>query len=725
MAGPLLKDAKWVRQSFLVRAEDLDPVDLQNRTFSTVSLKYTDTTPGGNFAINPPPQFTRYADLRSPGRFARNREGIKGARGMGRYYSEAIDDNAQIIHMRFGVAEFSSMTQFWSSFYNTGAGHLARTGRANNAFYYLGRAAGFIVSIMSWKVLAVHLLGHAARFISGFNNSSKFYYMKPTMSLYWNAVTTIINQLAVNRGIIPRAGGNPNAQKINGGQEGSPALIAQLNALLPDIFKKNGGIDVYAMATRAQRLARKHYALMEAAQASMREDLTADEISKRLAQAMGEGSPLTDSNRPNFNSEDGTPNPTAADQSSYLERWFKTTYSQPANKDDKSAGNEQAITPELADDNKFKQFFMSEWDDGGAFVSFRVNATGPTQESFSNTTTQSEIQNKVNSAVSSARSTKFSFGDGNVIGGAVGAAVGGIVDAVGSMARGALDQLNIGGLAVLGGAAFVDIPEHWQSSVASLPRASYTIELRSPYGNPISQLLNLYIPLAMLLAGALPLSTGRQSYTSPFLLELYDKGRCQTRLGMIDSLSISRGTGNLGFNSDGHALGIDVTFTVKDLSSIMHMPISQGFTMGTGAKIGAVVGGGAGAIIGSGLGPAGTIAGAAGGAVAGTAAGAAVDFAVEGWNGIFADDNAFNDYMSVISGMGLADQIYQFRKLYLNFTKTRAEWDSYWSVSRLASVARDTLPGTAISALFKGTVRDGPSLLAPGQQAVNAQKNMR
>ena len=56
------KDASWVRQSFLVTADQLQAVDLQNRTFTTASLKFTDTTLGGNFAINPPPQFTRTAD---------------------------------------------------------------------------------------------------------------------------------------------------------------------------------------------------------------------------------------------------------------------------------------------------------------------------------------------------------------------------------------------------------------------------------------------------------------------------------------------------------------------------------------------------------------------------------------------------------------------------------------------------------------------------------------
>ena len=107
------RDAQWVRQSFIVNVDDLDRVDQQNRTFSTANIKYTDTSPGGNFAINPPPQFTRYADPKpSPGSRA------VGSKGMGRYYSEAIDDSSQIIYMRFGVPQFNSLTTFFTGFYN-------------------------------------------------------------------------------------------------------------------------------------------------------------------------------------------------------------------------------------------------------------------------------------------------------------------------------------------------------------------------------------------------------------------------------------------------------------------------------------------------------------------------------------------------------------------------------------------------------------------------------
>jgi hypothetical protein len=673
-----IRDQHWVRQAFLVTSDDLEATDIQNRTFTTASVKYTDTTPGGNIAINPPAQFTRYADIRAPGRFSGNMGIQDGSKGMGRYYSEAIDDNAQVIHLRFGVPQFAPMSTFFTGFYNTGAGQMARTGRATSSFYMVGRAAGFIVSIMSWKLLAVHLIGLGARFLMQ-KPSSKFYYMKPAMPLYWNAVTTMVNHLAVNRGIIPRVGA-PDQINLNGNPAGTQEGIAQLHALLPDVFKKNGGIDVYALANRAKRLERKHMAAKERATANAPpEGYTVEQISKIMqgveSQVLQDSVPaLVGDNESNYGD-------------SYMGKWLASNPSKPAGSDgtDTSSITEAVLDTQTAGESFFN-FLKAELDDGGAFASFRVNSTGPVTESFSNTVGESDISSKINGMSASARNTKFNFGGGNLVGGVAGAAIGGVVNAAKDFVAGIGDSLEISGLAALAGAAFVDIPKHWQSSAANLPHASYTIELRSPYGNAISQLLNLDIPLAMLLAGVLPLSTGKQSYTSPFLVELFDKGRCQTRLGMIDSMTITRGQGNLGFNNEGHAMGIDVTFSIVDMSSILHMPITEGFSLGTAAIAGtaAVVGG------------------VAGGPVGAAALGGA---ALAAGSGVFDEDTSFSDYMAILAGMGVADQIYQFRKLMLNITRAQAGWDSYTDPSRFASFAADTLPGRLVSAFYKGTPR--------------------
>jgi hypothetical protein len=300
--------------------------------------------------------------------------------------------------------------------------------------------------------------------------------------------------------------------------------------------------------------------------------------------------------------------------------------------------------------------------------------------------------------------------------GTAGALVSGALKGIKDLISGIGTGIGLSGLGQLAGGGFVDIPKHWDSSTASLPQSSYTIHLEAPYNNPISRLINIYTPLAMLLAGSLPLSTGKQSYTSPMICEFFDRGRMQSRLAIVNSLSITRGTASTGFTNDGLALGFDVTIGFTDLSSIVHMPLSASFNnifQDAGDSVGTVVGGVAGAVAGTvAAGPAGGVIAAAGGAAAGSAAGTAIGAVVDSAAGvissigsIFDDDTVFNDYLAVLASMSMKDQIYGFRKLKARFTRVMTDWDNWFSVAHYASVMGDTIPGRLMVPFFKGTVR--------------------
>src|SRR5690606_36604944 len=164
-----------------------------NSLYGAAGYKYTDTTLGGNFAINAPAQFCRLTDLRPPTRLIKNNPNIGGSLGMGRYYSESIDDYAQHIHMRFGVPEFNSLTTFFTGFYNTDASLLARKGRGPGIAFSIGKAAATIAFIPLAPFIAA---GRILRWLAN-APASKYYYLRPTMPLYWNAINTIANTLAV------------------------------------------------------------------------------------------------------------------------------------------------------------------------------------------------------------------------------------------------------------------------------------------------------------------------------------------------------------------------------------------------------------------------------------------------------------------------------------------------------------------------------------------------
>jgi hypothetical protein len=665
----LSDDSTWVQQSFLVPLKDLASVDQNNRYFSTASLAYADTKPGGNLGINQIPAFTRTADLRAPNR-------LNTTAPLGRYYHEAFNENKQVIHMRFGVTAFNSLTSFFTSFYDTRAGQLARTGRSDSLFYNFGVAAGLIVQVLNWQLLAVHLIGTAIKYFSNVPRS-RFAYLKPTMPLYWNAVQSMVNQIAVNRGIVPRVGANnPQAGDLNNvaGQydSWSSSDSAILNQLLPDIFEPNGQIDVYKLATRYHRIERKWYKQMESL--SNGDSINLNSLVQQMAATtISDNAPLG--------------------YQAYLQNWLSASAisvaqgGTDASTQTATSGDTSSTTPGADDttediatlvdnDDSFGSFLSAEFDDGGAFASFRVNYTGSVSEQFTSSHSPSDIQEKINSASSSARAMKFNLADGNVSDGIIGSTIQGILGAAGDVVAGAADSLGVSGLASLAGAALVDIPHKWDGSTANLPKGSYTIELRSPYGNPVSQMINLYIPLCMLLAGALPLAAGKASYTSPFVCEMYDRGRCQTRYGMIDSVSVTRGVGNLGFNREGNAMGIDVSFTVVDLSSILYMPIAQGISLGSAAVMAAA------SATGSSL-------------VEGVAAAATVP-------GIFDDQSVFSDYMAILSAMGLSDQIYAWRRFKLNVTRALADTNTFFDKAHMASFLGNTLPGRLMGMFYRG-----------------------
>jgi hypothetical protein len=411
----------------------------------------------------------------------------------------------------------------------------------------------------------------------------------------------------------------------------------------------------------------------------------------------------------------------------YLTDWFNETVNKPIKSKVEGTGSNDTLEAIEEPKPSFLDFFRSELDDGSAFASFRVNYTGAVQESFSNQTAESEMASTINNMSSSARTTTFKFAGGNIDDGIIGSAIGSALQSARDFANGVADSIGIQGLATLAGAAFVDIPEQWTASVARLPTLNYTIHLGGPYGNQISQLMDIDLPIAMLLAGALPRATGKQSYTSPFLLELYDQGRGQTRLGIIESISINRGTTNLGFNKECKAMGVEISLGIKDLSTVVTVPITKGIShdaLASGINAGWIGMTAAGAVGGA---VAGAKAGGLGGAIVGAVGGtvvsqiaalpAAVGFGAVGAgvdavknvittiNNVFDDDNTFTDYMAVLAGMNMYEQIYMWPRFRNNIARAMASWDTMYSASAFASFMGDTIPARVLSIMYKGTIK--------------------
>lgn len=652
-------DSSWAKSAFLINDEQFDDqTDIKNRYWSSANAKYTDTRLGCNIGINPKPQFNRYSDIRNKGRLG-NRQKVSlanssGNFGMGRYYSEAIDDPSQTIYMRFGVPQFNSLMSFLFSAYNSDLTTLARTGRASSTFYNLAKAAGTITTVVAFPMFAAVVAGaKLINWVFG-RSTSKFYTMKPAMHLYWSTVSSLVNNIAVSKGLFPKSLNTDadEAQRLGQPYKIDADHLKQLTELMPGVFD-NGYFDMYSIANQAQRLSnqvfKEDYAALSNGTASDYEGYLKKEMT-------GTGSHTT-----YLSNKNGKPSLSAwlskvASLSYFIGDSSNPQIEQDPRVNDTGTDPQQPTANKKKDPSFFSAFashFDSEFDDGSQFAIFKVDHTGPVSEAFANAVQESDISQKINGATSAMRQAKFSFADGNIVGGAVGAVVGAAKDVV----EGAIDGLSFGFSSLvkgLAGGGYIDIPKHWQSSSATLPRSTYTFTLISVYGNIISHMQDIYIPLSMILAGTLPLSVGNQAYSSPFLCQIFDRGRCQVKLGMIESLTITRGTSNLAFNLKGNALAIEVSFNVVDLSTLMHMPISTG-----------------------GL------------------------FSAES---AFDEDNILTDYIATLSGQDLYTQMYAMPKAKLKLAAAMMNAKKLSSPAYWASTVHDSLKDSSISGPVISTI---------------------
>ena len=584
---PLDKD--WAKNAFLL-PDDAFPVndetdiaswvDIKNKYWSSADAKYTDARLGCNIGINTRPQYTRYSDVRHTGKRTDVKEpsptSITGPFGWGRFASESLDDPSQTVYFRFGVPQYNSLASFIRTAFDGEMVAMARSGKASSVFYNIGKTLGTITMSVAFPAVAATVV--AGRLMSWLLSRplSKFYTLKPAMGQYWSMVQSLVNNIAIQIGLFPKVldDGPDAGQHLGQPYKLDKEHLDGLQKLMPDIFGSQNYFNIYGIASRAQRVANRvfmqDYERLNNGTATNFEGYLYKQLS-------GTGAHSTD-----ISNRDSEPTLMAA-----ITHMCKIGYY--AKDGDKSVveldprvseidkdGNtvpNPNMTPEAKEG--FLNYFDSEFSDGTQFAIFKVDDPGQVSASFSSSVGESDMSNKVNGMVSQVRQARFSFADGNLIGSAVDAAVTG----VGDMLAGTLSGMTFGFSDVINGllkGGYIDVPKVWQSSTANLPRVSYSTTLISPYGNPISQMINIYIPLAMLMCGALPRSVGKQSYEMPFLCQVYHRGRQQIKNGMIESLSMNIGTSNLGFSPKGRPLAIDVSWTVVDMSTIAHMPVSSG-----------------------------------------------------------------------------------------------------------------------------------------------------
>lgn len=757
-----IHDASWVARSFLLAGERIEKsAELRRwRKFSSADTKFSGSGLGQHFVINPPPMFTPLADVPRQGLWVRRGEmqftpgdSENVFFGMGRGYSEGMDDNMQVLHMRFGKVHYKGLITFFTGFYDAEAANIARYGRASILYY-----AGLITSTIAVLPLApLILVGKVWNFFRG-RTSSKFADFKQTMPLFWVKMQIIYNTLGANLGVIARTWENEGTYGKGADsydqltdKDKNSAYRRYMHKLMPDLFTEDGRIDVFNVANAAakrnlqfqnqiEKIAEGANSMKELRQRILHmidtttlvgeksigieaylkgyhesvagniadlgldTDAVEDDTSRAI-KAVSDGTDPDALNRlkQNTTSQDGNTdggaitNNQGAEQSAVADLTNTSGFlpgieglglggtASGTNNSKNGAATGQNLATEvdangvpispavsggpgdptsqtygLNRDGEYRDVIGSgktpdgkptaeiqdgwfrrlaanaetEWNQGAAFLNIAVNYTGSSTMSISNSLTDIGLKSTFNNISQGARNTRISLADYKTGFGFVDAVTSGL----GALVSGISDGLAISGLMALAGNAFVDMPQQWDTSNVTFPTASFELEVRTTNpGNPISAYLNLYPVIAALLAGALPESTGPQSFTSPFVCECYCQGLVAIRMGMITDLTITAGAGNLGYTKDRRPLAFNVSFTVADMSTMMHMGSSNGFNP------------------------------------------------TKPFQRVLDDDSAFLDYLSTISGVHMRDMTNPHRKLAIRVAARMQDYKAFFSPEHVAS----------------------------------------
>lgn len=594
-------DKNWLRNSYLVNVNDMNQETAPNAFWSNAYVKYTDTSLGGNFGINTKYGFTPSADVPIAGRLA-GREIYDSMSetmnfGMGRRYSEMFDDNEQILFLELGDPQFNSLMSFITNGIDYGTSVVANTGRSLAA-YYAGQAIGAIIGVRAlfvafpfWGAALFLAFAGTVWFMSTGQDFS-YYKMAPAMHKYWRAVNILASQMGVELGFMAPEIMPKEANSLDLGMpiRMTSEFADEFRSLIPGLLTDENYFDVFAVANRTQVLINNQKSLeREYYQNGGKMFTYADKIAK--AEAMRFSSYIDELFKLYKQTDriyDDT-SPTQTDNSGAIEKLEATQSDK--NKNDPSVSKARpksninkdgtvSISEKEAEAKSswFSEFFNyvdSSARHGANFATFRVEYTGSVTESFSNSVTEVPLRDMLNNVSKKSRSVMFSASGGNLVGQA-------FTDTLNygkDFLMGALDKVTFGlsnVVTALMGGGYYDIPKMWEDSSFEYQKHTFKMRLTGPYGHPIAQMQDMYIPLFMLICACASQSVGKAGYTSPMLCAPFIKGIMNTPLALMDSLVIERGVGNMGFDKRGRPLAIDVSFSFIDLTSFITMPVQAG-----------------------------------------------------------------------------------------------------------------------------------------------------
>lgn len=657
-------DHDWIDASFMAPLESLKKEHRRTVLVQSAFFKFKSCRLGGNTAVNMPPGNCHLADpiadtgARIVG--LKLKEGLESEisygpylrqTGLGRWYSEFIDDHTQTVILTFGLPKFNSVVSFLSCSSSFLDNYIATHGTIPST-YVIAKAVTDVVrfKVMPFISLAVWAIKVGVTAALG-NKPYSYYYLEPAMNQYWTTVNDIANYFAVKLGILNfeliednKTVDNDAAKKITTGKAFS--LNKTMRKLILALYGGKEGvdaffsnkldyIDVYNIVSRRAYIFNE---VKRRAMADMGIKGQADDgkipdgsklgsksisgsndeedrkilynylktmvgtVSQKVDGILAEEGDTLDEESPTkvldniaLQVQKKADEERAKEQKEAAEKKKETLAEFEAKKEHATDSNGDGYTfvDGIVDGissvyESGKTFAKSVWDYGCVSIEkdfanlvkafdlsargatsaaiFAVNPTGGGSDSISNSTSSISTGDTIKGLTRAAQDARFSVG-----GGKTGIdSIDWILDKLIQVGAGVLESYSFGlsnfAYGIING-GYVEIPDKWDDSSFSGNSVTYTMDLVSPYGNELSRLQHLYIPLAMILAGACPRGIGKAAYLSPYLCSCFSKSVQNISLGIISDVTVTYGITNQAFVNGVKTNSLKVTFTVKDLSN--------------------------------------------------------------------------------------------------------------------------------------------------------------
>lgn len=496
--------------------------------------KCRDSSLGGNDAINPLPQFSIDDDISHPHYYGDD----VGNVAMGQVYSENYDDTQQILYLGFGIPAFTNLADFWGKAVDMDMANFVNKGSGITA-----EKIGYLIG--SAPIRLIKLATIPFKFIGAMMDTlqnvpvGKYYSFSSQMPMYFRFVNTILVMLATNMNMM----GSSTEYPGTGSQTANTTSLGLVEGGTKNTDDMKGMSSVFRdRGLDMARIMVKRYLYENGNQALANKRWTDQALFDAAAYDNGSGVASTGSSTTATNSSSST-TPQSSQGATWKANWF----------------------------DAFKTAYKDAIYDGHLYIGFRIDKGMGASESFSNSTGESQISQLANAKFQEGRDAAFDTMHGSFGDGAIGDTLGGIVSGAKGLLDGLFGTLKLDPLAaVMSGEAKIDIPDVWMSSSFSRS-ASFSLTCLSPYGDFESIFQSEYVPLACILAGAVPRGTGYSSHSSPFICQAYCRGVFASPLCMIESLEITRGADQNGFTAARLPLKLTIHVGLKDLSPVMAM----------------------------------------------------------------------------------------------------------------------------------------------------------